>query len=276
MDEKERPKMKQAIGLRFIPNGPISYFEKNETNYQVADKVIVKQGDYQEFGEVVIASVACQEEDVLQSACLIQRKATIEDLLRHDETSQDAAEALKTAKQEANRFKMDMKIVGSIYSFDRQKLTFLFSSPKRIDFRAFVRELATVFRVRIELRQIGARDESKYLGGIGPCGRTLCCSTFLADFFPVSIRMAKNQGLSLNNTKLSGLCGRLLCCLEYENDMYEELKKTMPDYGTTVDTPEGKGKVVGLDILSQIISVNLFKERKTVQYVWEELAPTVI
>ncbi|AQS54089.1 hypothetical protein BW727_101724 [Jeotgalibaca dankookensis] len=266
--------MKQAMGIRFIQNGPIMYFEKSETNYQVADKVIVKQGAYDEFGEVVIASVACQEGDILQSANLIQRKATAKDLLRHVETTRDAAEALQLAKQEARRLKMDMKMIGSIYSFDRQKLTFLFSAPKRIDFRAFVRELATVFRVRIELRQIGARDESKYLGGIGPCGRPLCCSTFLADFFPVSIRMAKNQGLSLNNAKLSGLCGRLLCCLEYENDMYEALKKTMPDYGTTIETPEGKGKVVGLDILAQIITVTLFKERKTVQYAWEELAPT--
>ncbi len=141
-----------------------------------------------------------------------------------------------------------------------------------MDIRALVRELASVFRVRIELRQIGARDETKILGGIGPCGRPLCCSTFLGKFVPVSIKMAKDQGLSLNTSKISGLCGRLLCCLNYEDEMYEELKKDMPDYGDEIDTPDGLGKVIGLNVISQVIKVRLFSEHRVVEYAWEEIS----
>lgn len=263
--------MKKAIGIRFVKNGPISYFANGSGTFQVNEKVIVRQGEYLEIGKVVIAEKECQAEDPLQAAALILRRASATDLAQEQANIRDAAEAFSIAKAEARRVKMEMKLVGANYSFDRQKLTFLFSAPGRIDFRAFVRDLAGIFRVRIELRQIGARDEAKFLGGLGPCGRPLCCSTFLGDFVPVSIKMAKNQGLSLNSAKMSGLCGRLMCCLNFENETYEKLKKSMPDYGEEIETPEGRGKVVGLDILSQIVTVSLFKERKTVQYAWEEL-----
>lgn len=267
--------MKKAVGIRFIKNGPILYFEDTAEMWQVNDKVIVKQGEYLEIGRVAIASKRCQAEDALQPATLIHRRATAEDLMIEQENIRKAAEAFKIAKAEARQANMDIKVVGSIYSFDCLRLTILFSAPGRVDFRSYVRDLAAIFRVRIELRQIGARDEAKFLGGIGPCGRPLCCSTFLGDFVPVSIKMAKNQGLSLNSAKMSGLCGRLMCCLNYENETYEELKKSMPDYGKEIETPEGLGKVVGLDILSQIVTVRLFQERKTVQYAWEELVATL-
>ncbi|MGP6140702.1 MULTISPECIES: PSP1 domain-containing protein [unclassified Jeotgalibaca] len=263
--------MKKALGIRFVNNGPISYFENESEMFALNEKVIVRQGEYLEIGKVVIASKSCQQEDALQPAELILRSATTEDLTIEKDNVEEAAAAFKIAKAEARRSQIEMKIVGANYSFDRQKLTFLFSAPGRVDFRSFVRELAAIFHVRIELRQIGARDEAKFLGGIGPCGRPLCCSTFLGDFVPVSIKMAKNQGLSLNNAKLSGLCGRLMCCLNYEDETYEELKKSMPDYGTEIETPEGLGKVVGLNILSQVVTIKLFQERKTVQYAWEEL-----
>lgn len=263
--------MKKALGVRFVKNGPISYYENESDMFRVDDKVIVRQGEYTEIGKVVIASKECQPEDELEPAKLILRQASVQDLAREEENNADAAKAFKIAKAEALKANLEMKIIDANYSFDRLKLTFSFSAPNRIDFRSLVRDLAAIFRVRIELRQIGARDEAKLLGGIGPCGRPLCCATFLGDFVPVSIKMAKNQGLSLNSTKLSGLCGRLLCCLNFENETYETLKKSMPDYGAEVETPEGRGKVVGLDILAQVVTVNLFKERKTVQYTWEEL-----
>lgn len=263
--------MKKALGIRFVKNGPIVYYESESNMFALDDKVIVRQREYLEIGRVVIASKEYQTEDILESGELLQRLATPEDLANEQENITDATEAFQIGKKEARRAKLDMKIIGASYSFDRQKLTFLFSAPGRVDFRSLVRELASVFRVRIELRQIGSRDEAKYLGGIGPCGRPLCCSTFLGDFVPVSIKMAKNQGLSLNSNKMSGLCGRLMCCLTFENETYEELKKSMPDYGEEIETPEGHGKVVGLDILSQVITVKLFQERKTVQYAWEEL-----
>src|SRR5699024_9063621 len=166
---------------------------------------------------------------------------------------------------------LDMKLIDFEYTFDRNKLIFYFTAEGRVDFRGLVKDLASVFRTRIELRQIGVRDEAKMLGGIGPCGRLLCCSTFLGDFDPVSIKMAKDQNLSLNPSKISGLCGRLMCCLRYESDAYEEAKREMPDIGQKVNTPEGEGKVVGLNLLERVLEVRLFQKDRTLQYTWEEL-----
>lgn len=164
-----------------------------------------------------------------------------------------------------------MKLIQVEYTFDRSKMIFYFTADGRIDFRELVKDLAGVFRTRIELRQIGVRDEAKILGGIGPCGRPLCCSTFLGDFIPVSIKMAKDQGLSLNPTKISGLCGRLMCCLKYENGEYEAAKKEMPDYGKEINTPEGRGKVIGLNLLSKVVKVRLFGRDATVDFDYQEL-----
>ncbi|UJF15881.1 stage 0 sporulation family protein [Jeotgalibaca sp. MA1X17-3] len=263
--------MKQVIGLRFIPNGPLSYYEKGNDHFQINDQVIVQQSEYEEMGRISIPYKECQDEDVTYSHDQIIRKATQLDVEKNHINKKDAEKAQQICKQKVREFGLEMKIIQSTYSFDRKKLTFLFSSNGRVDFRKLVRELASIFRVRIELRQIGARDETKILGGIGPCGRPLCCSTFLGDFVPVSIKMAKDQGLSLNTSKISGLCGRLLCCLNFENENYEEMKKLMPDYGEEVETPDGRGKVVGLNLISQVIKVRLFSERKTLEYAWEEI-----
>lgn len=164
-----------------------------------------------------------------------------------------------------------MKLVDVEYTFDRNKVIFYFTADGRIDFRELVKDLAAIFRTRIELRQIGVRDEAKLLGGIGPCGRMLCCSTFLGDFEPVSIKMAKDQNLSLNPTKISGLCGRLMCCLKYENDEYETAKEQLPDIGSTIKTPEGSGRVIGLNILERIIQVELSNHEQILEYTLDEI-----
>lgn len=164
-----------------------------------------------------------------------------------------------------------MKLVDVEYTFDRNKVIFYFTADGRVDFRELVKDLAAIFRTRIELRQIGVRDEAKMLGGIGPCGRMLCCSTFLGDFDPVSIKMAKDQNLSLNPTKISGLCGRLMCCLKYENDEYETAKEQLPDLGEFIETPYGLGRVVGLNILERILQVELPELERVVEYTIDEL-----
>ena len=263
--------MKEVMGLRFITNGTIHYYETGNETYAVNDKVVVQYGETLEIAKVVIASKRCHQKDTAYPSQAIIRRATADDLEREAKNKDDATTALRIAKERAHEHQLDMKLIKAQYAFDRQKLTFLFSAPGRVDFRVLVRELAAVFKTRIELRQIGSRDEAKLLGGIGPCGRPLCCSTFLGDFSPVSIKMAKDQGLSLNTTKISGICGRLMCCLNFENDTYEELKRSMPDYGQEIETPEGRGKVIGLNILSQVVTVRFFKDKKTADYTWEEL-----
>lgn len=268
--------MKEVIGVRFIPNGYISYYEKKNIDFQDNEKLIIQVGEYLELGKVVFSAKKCQQEDAAEPAHAILRKASHQDLAQEECNKEDAAAAFQICKEKIRSFGLEMKLVKAQYSFDRQKLTFFFTAANRVDFRALVRELASIFHTRIELRQIGARDEAKILGGIGPCGRPLCCSTFLGDFVPVSIKMAKDQDLSLNTAKLSGLCGRLMCCLNFENDTYEELKKSMPDYGEEIETPDGKGKVVGLQLLSQVVKVRLFKENRTVEYAWEELNGTLV
>ncbi len=268
--------MKEVIGLRFIPNGKINYYEKPNSDFSLNDKVIVQVGNYKEIAKVVIAEKTCQKEDIALLAKNILRKATEQDLAQEKINKKDAEEALQIGKDTIRQTDLRMKFIKAQYSLERDKLTFLFSAEKRVDFRALVRDLAAIFRTRIELRQIGARDEAKILGGLGPCGRPLCCSTFLGDFVPVSIKMAKNQGLSLNNDKLTGICGRLMCCLSFEDEMYEELKRSMPDYGEEIETPLGEGKVVGIQLLTQVIKVRLFKEQKTIEYSWEELQGNVV
>ncbi|WP_019846885.1 competence/sporulation regulator complex protein RicT, partial [Bacillus subtilis] len=166
---------------------------------------------------------------------------------------------------------LDMKLVDVEFTFDRNKVIFYFTADGRVDFRELVKDLASIFKTRIELRQIGVRDEAKMLGGIGPCGRMLCCSTFLGDFEPVSIKMAKDQNLSLNPTKISGLCGRLMCCLKYENDEYETAKEQLPDIGEMITTANGPAKVVGLNILERVLQVELINREKVIEYTWEEL-----
>ncbi|WP_029268082.1 PSP1 domain-containing protein, partial [Virgibacillus alimentarius] len=166
---------------------------------------------------------------------------------------------------------LDMRLVEAEYTFDRNKVIFYFTADGRVDFRNLVKNLAALFKTRIELRQIGVRDEAKMLGGIGPCGRMLCCSTFLGDFEPVSIKMAKDQNLSLNPAKISGLCGRLMCCLKYENDDYEKAKRELPDIGESIKVPFGDGKVVGLNILEKLVQIEIPDKERVIEYTLDEL-----
>ena len=188
-----------------------------------------------------------------------------------EENKQAAKEAYEVCCEKVNTHQLDMKLVDVEYTFDRNKVIFFFTADGRVDFRELVKDLAAIFRTRIELRQIGVRDEAKMLGGIGPCGRMLCCSTFLGDFDPVSIKMAKDQNLSLNPTKISGLCGRLMCCLKYENDEYEAAKEQLPDVGEWIETPDGPGKVVGLNILERVLQVDVTSQERVLEYTHDEI-----
>ena len=211
------------------------------------------------------------EKDVVLPLKKVVRIADQKDRLIVEENKTAAKEAYDVCSEKVNEHQLDMKLVDVEYTFDRNKVIFYFTADGRVDFRELVKDLASIFRTRIELRQIGVRDEAKMLGGIGPCGRMLCCSTFLGDFDPVSIKMAKDQNLSLNPTKISGLCGRLMCCLKYENDEYETAKEQLPDLGEMIVTPNGPGKVVGLNILGRVMQVDVAGQERVLEYTLEEI-----
>lgn len=259
------------MGVRYRQAGRIYYFSPGETEFLYNDKVLVESQQAKYIATVAIPNKEMAAEDLPDDIKPIIHRATDSELQQDEKNKQDAKEALRIGKNKIREHKLEMKLVDVEYTFDRSKMIFQFTADGRIDFRELVKDLAAIFRTRIELRQIGVRDEAKILGGIGPCGRQLCCSTFLGDFVPVSIKMAKDQGLSLNPTKISGLCGRLMCCLNYENDEYEAAKKELPDFGTEIVTPDGKGRVVGLNLLSRVIKVRLFGKETPVEYDYEEI-----
>lgn len=263
--------MIEVIGVRFKPVGKIYYFDPNEFSIETDDYVIVETARGIEFGQVVLAEKQVDVEDVVLPLKKVVRIATNHDIDNVDENQKMAEEALGVCQNKVLDHRLDMNIVDAEYTFDRNKAIFYFTAEGRIDFRKLVKDLAGKFKTRIELRQIGVRDEAKLLGGIGPCGRMLCCSTFLGDFEPVSIKMAKDQNLSLNPAKISGLCGRLMCCLKYENDHYEDAKKKMPDIGKEVYTDQGRGKVVGLNILETLVQIELYEDETVIEYTLEEL-----
>jgi cell fate regulator YaaT (PSP1 superfamily) len=263
--------MVKVVGIRYRQAGRIYYFSPGETELLYNDKVLVESQQAKYIATVAIPNKEMAAEDVPDDLKPILHRATTAELQQDEKNKQDAKEALRIGKQKIREHNLEMKVVDVEYTFDRSKMIFQFTADGRIDFRELVKDLAGIFRTRIELRQIGVRDEAKILGGIGPCGRQLCCSTFLGDFVPVSIKMAKDQGLSLNPTKISGLCGRLMCCLNYENDEYEAAKRELPDFGTEVVTPDGKGRVIGLNMLSRNIKVRLFGKETPVEYDQEEL-----
>ncbi len=249
--------MYNVVGVRFKKAGKIYYFDPLDYHLDIGDYVIVETARGIEYGKVTSPVKEVDENDVVLPLKKIIRKALVEDQIQVEENRMDAEQAFGKGIEKIREHELDMKLVDVEYTFDRNKIVFYFTAEGRVDFRNLVKDLAAIFRTRIELRQIGVRDEAKMLGGIGPCGRMLCCSTFLGDFEPVSIKMAKDQNLSLNPSKISGLCGRLMCCLKYENDEYEEAKALMPDIGERVQTPEGPGKVVGLNLLERVLQVNL-------------------
>ena len=263
--------MYDVVGVRFKKAGKIYYFDPGELSIQKDEFVIVETVRGVEYGRVVTPRKQVGEKDVVLPLKKVVRIADQKDRLIVDENNTAAKEAYDVCSEKVNEHQLDMKLVDVEYTFDRNKVIFYFTADGRVDFRELVKDLAAIFRTRIELRQIGVRDEAKMLGGIGPCGRMLCCSTFLGDFDPVSIKMAKDQNLSLNPTKISGLCGRLMCCLKYENDEYEAAKEQLPDLGEMVVTPEGPGKVVGLNILERILKVDVAGQERVLEYTLEEI-----
>ncbi|HLQ83349.1 MAG TPA: stage 0 sporulation family protein [Pseudogracilibacillus sp.] len=263
--------MIEVIGVRFKEVGKIYYFDPSDFNIELEDYVIVETIRGIEFGEVVVVDKTVDEEDVVLPLKKVIRIATEEDTQIMIENIELASKAFNIGVEKINHHKLEMNLVDVEYTFDRNKIIFYFTAEGRVDFRNLVKDLAALFKTRIELRQIGVRDEAKVLGGIGPCGRMLCCSTFLGDFEPVSIKMAKDQSLSLNPAKISGLCGRLMCCLKYENDNYEQAKRDMPDLGEKIITPYGAGRVTDLNMLEQIIQIKIVEEETIIDYTLDEL-----
>ncbi|GAB3802617.1 PSP1 domain-containing protein [Virgibacillus kimchii] len=261
-----------VTGVRFKKAGKIYYFDPGDAPVELDSYVIVETVRGIEFGKVVLVDKKVDEEDVVLPLKKIIRMATEKDKITVVENQEQADKAFEACTKKIKEHELDMNLVDVEYTFDRNKIIFYFTADGRVDFRNLVKDLASMFKTRIELRQIGVRDEAKMLGGIGPCGRMLCCSTFLGDFEPVSIKMAKDQNLSLNPAKISGLCGRLMCCLKYENDEYEQAKRELPDIGQSLKTPYGKGKVIGLNMLERLIQIEIGGENEQViEYTLDEL-----
>mgnify|MGYP000386988753 CR=1 FL=1 len=248
--------MVKVIGVRFRTAGKIYYFDPLNFQVKRGDHVIVETARGVEYGRVVSGPKEVSDDSVVQPLKSVIRIATDEDKRTVEENHQKEKEAFKICQEKIRKHNLDMKLIDAEYTFDNNKVLFYFTADGRIDFRELVKDLASVFKTRIELRQIGVRDETKIKGGIGICGRSLCCNTFLSEFVPVSIKMAKEQNLSLNPTKISGVCGRLMCCLKYEQDTYEYLNSRMPSIGEKVKTPEGIiGEVKSVSVLRQLVRV---------------------
>lgn len=249
--------MSFIIGVRFAEVGKIYYFDPGELELEMNDKVVVETSRGVEFGEVVLAPREVAEKEITKPLKKVLRKADDRDLKKIEVNRQKEKEAFRTCSERIAKHKMDMKLINVEYTFDGSKIIFYFTAEGRVDFRELVKDLASVFKTRIELRQIGVRDEAKKIGGLGPCGRPCCCSAFLGDFQPVSIKMAKEQNLSLSPTKISGLCGRLMCCLNYEQEHYHDMCKKLPRVGRTVKTPDGSGEVAETNALTGKVKVKL-------------------
>ncbi|MEG1848269.1 MAG: stage 0 sporulation family protein [Lachnospiraceae bacterium] len=266
--------MTKVIGVRFRAAGKVYFFAPSKYAIKKDDHVIVETARGVEYGTVVGEIKEVKDEEVVQPLKPILRIAN------HHDDEQEAAnrkkeqEAMVICQEKIRKHNLEMKLIDAEYTFDNNKVLFYFTADGRIDFRELVKDLASVFKTRIELRQIGVRDETKIRGGIGICGRPLCCSTHLSEFVPVSIKMAKEQNLSLNPSKISGVCGRLMCCLKHEEETYEYLNRKLPSMGDTVTTADGiKGEVHGVNVLHQTVKVIITKddEKEIVEYPVEEL-----
>lgn len=249
--------MVTIVGIRFRPAGRIYYFDPQGASYTTGQYVIVETVRGVEAGRVVLASKKIAESDLSDPLKPVLRMASEDELRMMLSFKSKEKEALVQCAYHVGQHKLPMKLVEAEYTFDGSRLTFYFTADERVDFRALVRDLAATFRTRIELRQIGARDQAKLQSGVGPCGKTLCCSSWISDFGVVSIKMAKEQDLPLNPSKISGVCGRLLCCLSYENENYIQAKQSMPQVGTYLDTPSGSGKVVSVNVPRSSVEVML-------------------
>lgn len=251
--------MTEVVSVKFKDTGKSYYFAPNGKSFTVGERVVVETQNGNELGIIAEENHQINEEDIVSPLKKVLRLATDKDLKRAEENKRKAADALKICEDLVIQHKLDMKLVEVEYSFDGSKIVFFFTSDGRVDFRELVKDLAARFHTRIELRQIGVRDEAKLLGGIGICGQPYCCKRFLNDFQPVSIKMAKEQGLSLNPTKISGSCGRLMCCLKYEEDAYSHLASITPRVGATVKTPQGIGTVTDVNLVTGNLYVKLLE-----------------
>ena len=248
--------MTKVIGVRFRTAGKIYFFSPGKLEVETGDKVIVETARGVEFGSVVTGPKEVEDDKITQPLKSVIRLATDEDKKKEEKNKEKEKEAFKICLEKIHKHGLEMKLIDAEYTFDNNKVLFYFTADGRIDFRQLVKDLAAIFKTRIELRQIGVRDETKILGGIGICGRSLCCHTYLSEFAPVSIKMAKEQNLSLNQTKISGVCGRLMCCLKNEQETYEELNKKLPGIGDTVTLPDGiQGTVQNVNVLRQRVKV---------------------
>lgn len=267
--------MAEVIGVRFKNMGKVYYFDPNSEKLSADDHVVVETARGVECGEVAMANRDVADDSIVQPLKKVIRKATKDDLRRVAENELKAKNAFTQCEKKIAERGLEMKLVDVEYTFDNSKILFYFTADGRVDFRELVKDLAGMFRTRIELRQIGVRDEAKMIGGLGICGRPFCCGSFLGGFQPVSIKMAKEQGLSLNPVKISGTCGRLMCCLKYENDIYMELRRGIPDIGEKIKTPDGMARVVETNVLENKIRVRLFMEKDKNDNGEEKLTPDI-
>lgn len=256
----ETTEMIEVVGIRFKKAGKMYYFDPDGQTLEKDSFAIVETARGIEYGAVVRENTMVPVETIVPPLKKVLRPATAEDAQIVEQNAKRETEAFSICLEKIARLQLDMKLVDVEMTFDRNKLIFYFTSDGRVDFRELVKELAAVFRMRIELRQIGVRDEAKMLNGIGICGRALCCATFLGDFQPVSIKMAKDQNLALNPTKISGICGRLMCCLKYEEDVYEELNQKLPFVGDIISTPDGTGEILSTNVLMQQVKAAVRKK----------------
>lgn len=251
--------MVEIVGVGFMTSHKTYYFDPAGEKFELGDKVIVETARGMELGNILVANSEVSEDELVAELKPIQRKATKEDLKTYEENLAKREDALAVCAEKIAKHELDMKLIDVQFMIDGSKIVFYFSADGRVDFRELAKDLAGYFKNRIELRQIGVRDEAKMLGGIGICGRPLCCSKWLHDFQPVSIKMAKQQNLSLNPTKISGTCGRLMCCLNFEDKTYKELRKGMPNDNERVDTPDGLAKVINVDYFNGCVNCRLIE-----------------
>ena len=260
--------MIKVVGIRFKKAGKIYYFGPNELDIKKGDFVVVETARGIEFGECVIGIKEISEEDIVSPLKNVLRVADESDIAKHKENKAKEIDALEICTAKIWEHNLQMKLIDVEYTFDNNKVIFYFTADGRVDFRELVKDLATIFKTRIELRQIGVRDEAKMIGGLGPCGRPMCCSSFLGDFTSVSIKMAKEQNLSLNPTKISGICGRLMCCLNYEQSTYEDIRKRLPRVGSVVKVDDVQGEVISNNTVKESVKI---KYRRGDEEVLEEV-----
>ncbi|MDD5824003.1 MAG: stage 0 sporulation family protein [Firmicutes bacterium] len=263
--------MVEIVGVGFMKSGKTYYFDPIGLKFGFGDMVIVETARGLEMGRILIENKMVDEEELVAALKPVTRKATDKDIATYNENLAKREPAMKVCAEKIVKHKLEMKLIDAEYMIDGSKLVFYFSADGRVDFRDLAKDLASYFKIRIELRQIGVRDEAKMLGGLGVCGRPLCCSKWLHDFQPVSIKMAKMQNLSLNPTKISGTCGRLMCCLNFENETYKELRKGMPNDNERVQTPDGLAKVIKVDYFNgQIVTRAIEKDPKTGEEIFSQ------